>query len=89
MRLGRTLPDLPADLLFDPDDWRAMFILNKKPVPRQVTPPNTVVRLIAQRGGFLGRTYDGEPKAKSMWLGMREIIVFVEGAHYARQLTGA
>lgn len=30
MRLGRTLPDLPADLLFEPDEWRAAFILNKK-----------------------------------------------------------
>ena len=33
MRLGRTLPDLPADLLFEPDEWRAAFILNKKPCP--------------------------------------------------------
>ena len=30
MRLGRTLPDLPADLLFETDEWRAAFILNKK-----------------------------------------------------------
>jgi hypothetical protein len=29
MRLGRTLPDLPADLLFEADEWRAAFILNK------------------------------------------------------------
>ena len=40
MRLGRTLPDLPADLLFEPDEWRAAFLLNKKPVPRQ-TPRST------------------------------------------------
>ena len=58
MRLGRTLPDLPADLLFEPDEWRAAFILNKKPVPRQVTPLSTVVRLIAQRGGL------ARPKAR-------------------------
>ena len=47
MRLGRTLPDLPADLLFEPDEWRAAFILNKKPVPKQTPTLNTVVRLIA------------------------------------------
>ena len=70
MRLGRTLPDLPADLLFEPDEWRAAFILNKKPVPRQTPTLNTVVRLIAQRGGFLGRKHDGEPGAKTIWLGM-------------------
>jgi len=38
MRLGRTLPDLPADLVFEPDEWRAAFILNKKPVPKTVPP---------------------------------------------------
>jgi Transposase Tn5 dimerisation domain/Transposase DNA-binding len=85
MRLGRTLPDLPADLLFESDEWRAAFILNKKPVPRQVPALNTVVRLIARRGGFLGRKHDGEPGAKTLWLGMQEIAVFVEGARYARQ----
>jgi hypothetical protein len=87
MRLGRTLPDLPADLVFEPDEWRAAFILNKKPVPKQTPTLNTVVRLIAQRGGFLGRKHDGEPGARTIWLGMQEIAVFVEGARYARQLN--
>jgi hypothetical protein len=89
MRLGRTLPDLPTGLLFEPDEWRAAFILNKKPVPKQVPALNTVVRLIAQRGGFLGRKHDGEPGARSLWLGMQEIAVFVEGARYARRFSEA
>jgi hypothetical protein len=55
MRLGRTLPDLPTGLLFEPEEWRAAFILNKKPVPKQVPALNTVVRLIAQRGGLSGQ----------------------------------
>lgn len=33
MRLGRTLPDLPADTLFEVDEWRGASILNKKPIP--------------------------------------------------------
>ncbi|MDN5940194.1 MAG: IS4 family transposase [Salinisphaera sp.] len=86
MRLGRTLPDLPADLVFEPDEWRAAFILNKKPIPKQVPSLNTVLRLIARRGGFLARKHDGEPGAKTIWLGLKEIAVFVEGARYARQL---
>ena len=43
MRLARTLPELPADLLFEPDEWQAAFILNKKPVPRQTPTLNAVV----------------------------------------------
>ena len=89
MRLGRTLPDLPADLVFEPDEWRAAFILNKKPVPKTVPPLNTVLRLVAQRGGFLARRHDGEPGAKTIWLGLQEIAVFVEGARYARQFGEA
>ncbi len=85
MRLGRTLPDLPADVVFDTDEWHAAFILNKKPVPKQVPRLNTVIRLIAQRGAFLGRKHDGEPGARTLWLGLREIATFVDGVRYARQ----
>ena len=87
MRRGHTLPDLPADLVFEPDEWRAAFILNKMPVPRQTPTLNTIARLIAQRGGFLGRKHDGEPGARLIWMGMQEIAVFVEGARDARQLN--
>lgn len=89
MRLGRTLPDLPADLLFEADEWRAAFILNKKPPPKAVPTANTVIRLIAKLGGFLGRKGDGEPGAKTLWLGMRDIAVFVQGTRYARELESA
>ena len=89
MRLGRTLPDVPVDLLFEPDEWRAAFILNKKSLPQGVPTLNTVVRLIARRGGFLGRKCDGEPGVKAIWLGLRDIAVFVEGMRYAREMAVA
>ena len=86
MRLGRTLPDLPADVLFEADEWRAAFILNKKPPPTAVPTASAGIRLIARLGGFLGRKGDGEPGAKTLWLGMRDIAVFVQGTRYAREL---
>lgn len=84
MRLGRTLPKMSADVVFHVDEWHAAFILNKQPIPKQVPTLNTVVRLIAQRGGFLGRKHDGEPGACTLWQGLREVAVFVEGLRYAR-----
>ena len=89
MRLGRKLPDLEAGLLFESDEWRAAFILNKKPIPKTMPTLNQVIRLIAQRGGFLGRKGDGEPGVKTIWLGLQEIAIFVEGARYARQMGAA
>lgn len=83
MRLGRSLPELPAGLLFEKDEWQAAYILNKS---RCQTAPqlNAVVRLIARLGGFQKRKGDGEPGAKTLWLGLRDIAVFVEGARFAR-----
>jgi hypothetical protein len=88
MRLGRALGNLPADLLFETDEWKAAFILNKRPVPKEVPDLQTVIRLIAQRGGFLGRKGDGEPGVKTIWLGMQDVAVFVEGIRYARRVGG-
>jgi hypothetical protein len=89
MRLGRTVPELEAGLVFALDEWRAAFILNKKPVPQKMPTLNEVIRLIAQRGGFLGRKGDGEPGARTLWLGLQEIAIFVEGARYAREFCKA
>lgn len=64
MRLGRTCPDLDADLFFEPDEIRGAYLLTQV---RQPARPklNKVLRLIARLGGFLGRKSDGEPGVKS------------------------
>ena len=74
-RLGRTVPEL--------DEWRAAYILNKKPIPKKMPGLNEVIRLIVPRGGPLGRKGDGEPGARTLWLSLQEIAFFVEGARYA------
>lgn len=38
MRLGRTLPDLDAALLFVPEEWQAAYILAEKRVPKKTAP---------------------------------------------------
>lgn len=81
------MPNLPTDLLFEPDERRAAFIMNKKPVPRRTPTLDAMIGSIAQRGRFLGRKSDGEPSARTIWLGMQEIAVFVEGTRYAHQFN--
>lgn len=89
MCLCCALAALPADLVFETDEWKAAFILNKKPEPREVPTLNIVARLVAQRGAFMACKGDGEPGAKSIWLGMQDIAPFVEALRYARQLGEA
>ncbi|AKK24938.1 hypothetical protein MB84_29645 (plasmid) [Pandoraea oxalativorans] len=86
MRLGRTCPDLDAALLFEADEWKAAFILNKKAPPDKLPRLNEVVRLVARLGGFLARNGDGEPGVKTIWLGMQRVVDFAAGIRYAREL---
>jgi len=39
---------------------------------------NEVLRLIAQRGGFLARKGDGEPGVKAIWKGLTKIRIVAE-----------
>ena len=86
MRLGRTCPELNAQLMFEPDEWQAAFILNKKRPPDKPPTLNEVVRLVARLGGFLARTGDGEPGVKTIWLGMQRILDFAAGVRFSREL---
>jgi hypothetical protein len=72
MRVGRTCPDLDASLFFDPDEIQAAYLLNKQQAPAAPT-LNDVVRMIARAGGFLARKGDGEPGAKTIWEGIRDV----------------
>lgn len=74
MRLGRTCPDLDASLFFDADEIRGAYVLAKKARPKTAVPLNQMIRLIASLGGFLGRKSDGEPGAKTIWIGMQRTM---------------
>jgi len=85
MRLGRTCPDLEAELLFEREEWQAAYILMKKPFPKQPPRLNQVVRLVAMAGGFLGRKRDGEPGVKTIWEGLQRVMDTAAGLRWARE----
>lgn len=74
MHVGRSCPDLDAELFFDADEIRGTYLLTDVKQPAQPK-LNEVLRLIARLGGFLGRKGDGEPGAKAIWLGLKEVHV--------------
>ena len=51
----------------------------RKPIPETPPPLNTVIRLIASFGGFLGRKGDGEPGVKTIWIGLQRVYDFAAG----------
>ena len=79
MRLGRTCPELDANLFFSADEIQGAYLLTKS-APLEDRPPtlNEVLRLVARLGGFIGRKSDGEPGVKTIWLGLQQVRVAAE-----------
>ena len=74
LTLGRECPELPCDLVFEADEWRAVYAVVKHEAPPATPPPlGEMVKLIASLGGYLGRKCDGEPGPKAMWVGLQRM----------------
>ncbi len=58
----------------------------EKVIPKKTPTLNTVLRNLATLGGFLGRKSDGDPSARSIWIGFQRIQDCVFGAQMARKL---
>lgn len=73
--LARTTPEAPATVLLDETAWRVLWTVHEphQPLPAQPPTVREALRLIAQLGGFLGRTGDGEPGVKTVWRGFRRL----------------
>jgi len=72
---ARRQPKIPCDTVLEPHEWQSLYCtIHRVSVP--VGEPPTLrqaVRWIAQLGGFLGRTHDGEPGVKTIWQGLRRL----------------
>lgn len=75
---GRETPDLPCDTLFDPDEWKAAWIVAKRTPPPDEPPKlQDMIRMVATLGGFLARAGDGQPGPKTIWEGLDRVRYFV------------
>jgi Transposase DNA-binding/Transposase Tn5 dimerisation domain len=71
--LGRECPDVDCDVIFEPSEWKAVWMAtHNEELPQ--TPPSlkTMVHLIAQMGGYVERP-ESEPGPQTMWIGMQRM----------------
>ena len=84
--LGRELPHLPCDIIFDPWECHVLELIAKKKLNM-----GEAVKTIAQLGGYLDRQCkcDGPPGFESMWRGYQRLGDLVWGCILAdsRQST--
>ena len=84
---GRDCPDLPCEVVFDPEEWPAAWLGAKRCRPPEAPPPlGDRVRLIAGFGGFLGRKGDGHPGPKALWTGLQRVQEFAIGIAAAKEV---
>jgi hypothetical protein len=78
LMLARATPDMDCEIVFDPQEWRAAYIVVKR-CPPPLTPPRLgeVILLVASLGGYFARKHDGPPGAKAMWIGLQRLRDFV------------
>jgi hypothetical protein len=76
--LGRAYPEASCELVFELREWQTIYMMQyQSPPPDQPPPLRDTVRALAQLGGFLARTGDGEPGIKSIWQGYQRLHEFI------------
>lgn len=82
-KLGREVPDLPAEAYFDHDECQVLIAYETKNRKRPPDAPalslREAIRMIAKLGGFLGRKSDGEPGTETLWRGLLRLDGMTEG----------
>ncbi|MHC4407205.1 MAG: IS4 family transposase [Planctomycetota bacterium] len=73
--LGRQVPDLPCDVVFEEHEWKALYCFVHKTTEPPATPPPLAeaVLLVARIGGFLARKSDGHPGTTVLWRGLQQL----------------
>jgi hypothetical protein len=71
---SRHSPSASCEIIFDKEEWHAIYILTKKKKPPE-KPPSlySMIRMLATIGGFLNRKSDKEPGPKAIWIGLQRI----------------
>jgi hypothetical protein len=72
---ARQNPDQPCDTVLQTHEWQALYCTIHQTTTPPTSPPtfHQAVLWIAKLGGFLGRTGDGSPGAKTIWQGLRRL----------------
>lgn len=77
---ARSDPHASASEVLEEAEWKTLVLMRRrgKAKPAELKPPSLreAIREIASFGGFLGRKGDGEPGAKSLWIGLRRLADF-------------
>jgi Transposase DNA-binding/Transposase Tn5 dimerisation domain len=72
-RLGRECPDLDCEAIFEPSEWKAVWVaVHREKPPKKAPKLSEMVHLIASLGGYVERP-QSEPGAQTVWIGLQRM----------------
>jgi transposase-like protein/transposase Tn5 family protein len=73
-RLGRALPDVSCEAVFDPSEWQSVYrVVTGKPPPAVPPRLRDMVRMVAVLGGYVSRGKGSEPGPDVIWKGLQRM----------------
>jgi hypothetical protein len=76
-RLGRSVPDISCEAIFEPSEWKAVYrVVRRESPPRHPPPLAEMVRLVAQLGGYVNRPRKDPPGPQTVWIGLQRMHDF-------------
>jgi hypothetical protein len=74
-RLGRSCPDIDCEAVFEPSEWKSVWMTTQHKTPPKKRPRlGEIVRLIAQLGGYVNRANREDPPGpQTVWLGLQRM----------------
>lgn len=70
-RMGRSCPELDCEAIFEPSEWKAVWMaVHKKRPPTKPPRLSAMVHLVARLGGYVERPHN-EPGAQTLWIGLQ------------------
>jgi len=72
-RMGRSCPDLDCEAIFEPSEWRAVWMaVHRKKPPKKTPRLSEMVHLVASLGGYVDRPHN-EPGPQTLWIGLQRM----------------
>jgi len=75
VRLGRSCPDMNCEVLFEPSEWKSVWmVIHRKTPPRKPPRLADLLRLIGQLGGYVNhKSRTDPPGPQTTWLGLQRM----------------
>jgi hypothetical protein len=72
-RMGRSCPDIDCEVIFEPSEWKAVWMaVYRTPPPKRSPRLAEMVHLVAGLGGYVERPHS-EPGTQTLWLGLQRM----------------